>query len=74
LLCAAAPASGGATEREVRRLELAAHLSVRNGRSIPRTVNWDLGDPASGTAASANCPIPCTESGDDGKDCGWIGA
>ncbi len=35
LFCAAVPASGDATEREVRRLELAAHLSMRNGRSIP---------------------------------------
>ena len=38
MLCAAAPASGGATEREVRRLKLAAHLSVRK-RSLSPAVN-----------------------------------
>jgi hypothetical protein len=67
LFCAAVPASGDATEREVRRLELAAHLSMRNGRSIPPAVNRDLGDPASGTAASTNCPVRFTESGHAGK-------
>ena len=43
MLCAAAPASGGATEREVRRLKLAAHLSMRNEWGLTCTFGSALG-------------------------------